>query len=404
MAEMAGRGWIPLRGAGVTLARMNDSDLLIVGGGLVGAAQALALKDTGARIRVLERAVPDFNAPGWDSRIYAISPASRQLLTEAGAWARLPSGRAQAVAAMRVAGDRPGHALRLDALEAGLDALAWIVEARALQQALWDEIAACPNIEIITEATPRDYDAAARSIALEDGRVFSAGLIVGADGAASWLRTQAGIAPKSFAYQQFGVVANFECSAPHLGVASQWFKPDGSILAWLPLPGQRMSMVWSCAAALKDELLACSAEELAARVRAAGDGRLGDLSCITSAQAFPLRLNLLPQWTRAGLALVGDAAHTIHPLAGQGVNLGFGDVRQLAGTLRAQPCANWGDPALLRSYERARREPVYRMQGVCHALQQVFNHPLLGFLRNQGLALTDQLPWLKRQLIRQAIS
>ncbi|MDR3413298.1 MAG: UbiH/UbiF family hydroxylase [Formivibrio sp.] len=384
-----------------------DADVLIVGGGLVGAALALALKDTPLSVLLLEGREPVFDWPAesWDSRIYAISGSSRKLLEQTGAWAQLDKARQQAVQAMRIFGDN-GPELRFDAPEAGLDRLATILESRELQQALWQALRSCPNATLLAPAEPvrLAVDADAATLTLADGRSLSARLLVGADGAQSWVRQQLAIEPKIHDYRQFGVVANFGIEKPHHGTAFQWFSPDG-VLAWLPLPAGRMSMVWSCSAALKDELLALDAGQLATRVAAAGNGRLGVLQTITPAAAFPLRLNHVPQLVAPHVALVGDAAHTVHPLAGQGVNLGFGDVVELAGILSAESSARCGDLDVLRRYERARREPVYRMQGVCHGLQLLFNnhHPLLKVVRNLGLGLTNQSEWLKRQLIRQAL-
>lgn len=383
-----------------------DADVLIVGGGLVGAALALALKDTSLSVLLLDARAPHFDWPAesWDSRVYAISGASRRLLEQVGAWPGMPAERLQSVQTMRILGDS-GSALRFDALEAGLTELATILESRELQKALWQAVQACPNVRILAPAEPAHLavDVEAATLVLADGRSVCARLVVGADGAQSWIRSQLGMAPQVHDYHQFGVVANFITEKPHLGTAWQWFREDG-VLAWLPLAGQRMSMVWSCPQALRDELLALDGAQLAQRVAQAGGNRLGHLETITPAAAFPLRLNRLSTIVSPRVALIGDAAHTVHPLAGQGVNLGFGDVAELAGILSAEAVQRCGDLSVLRRYARARREPVMMMQGVCHGLQQLFNNtnPVLKTLRNMGLGVTNQSEWLKRQLIRQA--
>ncbi|MGL4995013.1 MAG: FAD-dependent monooxygenase, partial [Deefgea sp.] len=191
---------------------------------------------------------------------------------------------------------------------------------------------------------------------------------------------------------------------PHYGAAQQWFKTDG-ILAWLPLPQQQMSMVWSCDEVLKDELLNLSPELLAAKVAAAGGNALGELKLVTAPAAFPLKLTQIDTCVKARMALVGDAAHTVHPLAGQGVNLGFGDVAELAQLLSQTHPERIGDLLVLRRYERARRESVLLMQTVCDGLQKLFNNQnsIFKSLRNIGLGFTDSLPWIKRQLIRHAM-
>jgi len=381
-----------------------DADVVIVGGGLVGAALALALNGTALTVLLLDAHEPHFDWPAdsWDSRIYAITGTNRRLLERIGGWPEQPD-RLQSVQTMRIFGDA-GAELRFDALEAGLEELATILEGRALQNALWQALSKCANVQILAPAQPASLAVGddAATLTLTDGRKLSARLVVGADGSQSWVRGQLNIEPKVHDYQQFGVVANFLAENPHQATAFQWFR-DKDVMAWLPLPDQRLSMVWSCSPSLKDELLALDAVQLASHVEAAGGGHLGKLQLITPAAAFPLRLCQLPRLVTSRVALVGDAAHTVHPLAGQGVNLGFGDVVELAGILSAEP-ERCGEYFCLRRYERARREPVWLMQETCHGLQRLFNNvnPILKPLRNLGLGLTNQSNWLKRQLIRQA--
>jgi 2-octaprenylphenol hydroxylase len=385
-----------------------DADLVIVGGGLVGAALALALKNTTLDIVLLEGREPKLDWPlaSWDQRVYAISRASRRLLSTIGAWQRVRSERLAPISAMKIFGDEPNSRLEFAALEAGVDELAFIVENRELQRALWLALAECSNVRVLTgvSATQLQIDADGAQLTLSDDKILSAKLIIGADGANSWVRQQLAMPASAKSYEQYGVVANFACSKPHYGVAQQWFTPDG-VLAWLPLPNQQMSMVWSCQQDLRDELLALSADELATRVALAGQSRLGQLSLVTPPAAFPLTLTHVPEIARARVALVGDAAHTVHPLAGQGVNLGFGDVAELAKVLASVHPERIGDALVLRRYERARRESVLLMQSVCDGLQSLFNnhHPILKSLRNIGLTMTDSMPWIKRQLIRHAM-
>lgn len=385
-----------------------DADLIIVGGGLVGAALALALKNTSLSIILLEGREPalDFDLASWDQRVYAISRASRKLLTQIGAWERVRAERLSPITSMKIRGDAPNAKLEFNALESGVDELAYIVENRELQRALWLALADSANVQIITPAEPEsltiDHDAA--TLTLSNQRELRARLVIGADGANSWVRRQMQIEAHSKPYAQFGVVANFACEKPHYGAAQQWFKTD-AILAWLPLPQQQMSMVWSCDESQKDELLGLSPELLAAKVAQAGGKALGELKLVTPPAAFPLKLTQIETCVKARLALVGDAAHTVHPLAGQGVNLGFGDVAELANLLTNTHPERIGDLLVLRRYERARRESVLLMQTVCDGLQQLFNNqnPILKSLRNFGLGFTDALPWIKRQLIRHAM-
>jgi ubiquinone biosynthesis UbiH/UbiF/VisC/COQ6 family hydroxylase len=220
------------------------------------------------------------------------------------------------------------------------------------------------------------------------------------------VRARAGITVQASDYRQLGVVANFDSEKPHDGVAFQWFRRDG-VLALLPLPGNRTSMVWSIAEERGRRLLGLAHAELAAEVETATGGALGALRVITPAAGFPLKLQSVTQFTRPRLALVGDAAHNVHPLAGQGVNLGFRDARALAGVLKERgPQGDCGDYALLRRYERARREDVLAMQVATDGLQKLFNNDavLLARMRNLGLSLVDRQPWLKSFLVHHAVA
>jgi ubiquinone biosynthesis UbiH/UbiF/VisC/COQ6 family hydroxylase len=202
-----------------------------------------------------------------------------------------------------------------------------------------------------------------------------------------------------------GLVANFECTRPHHGTARQWFRDDG-VLAWLPLPGNRISMVWSTPDDHAKELLALPADELCARVSAAGGHELGKLKLLSPAAAFPLRLMRVPRTIAPRLALIGDAAHGIHPLSGHGINLGYQDAKVLADLLTS--ASEWqdiGDERLLRRYQRARREETLLMQTTTHTLRRLFRENLPGLkqLRNIGMNLTNALPVLKNQLVRYAL-
>ncbi len=396
--------------------------VVIVGAGLVGAAAALALGRQGLTVALVERQPPDTTFHGfqpvesrtplvgqvpdetWDTRIYAISPASQRFLERLGAWQRMDAGRIQPVFRMDVAGDRFG-AIRLDAYEAGVSHLAAIVEAGRLQHALWQALQADGNVAL---HCPADIDSIQwgephTQLSLADGSTLEAELVVGADGAASRIREWAGLGSTLTPYGQSGVVANFACGMPHRGTAFQWFF-DGDILAWLPLPGNRLSMVWSTQTAHADELVALDAAALAGTVRAAGHDRLGELQLLTPAAAFPLRLIRVDSVVAPGMALIGDAAHGVHPLAGQGVNLGFGDAEALVDMLAQHRQARCGDVRVLQAYARQRAEPVQRMQALTHGLHHLFSDERAAWLRNAGMKVADRLPPLKAALVREAMS
>ncbi len=393
-------------------------DVVIVGGGLVGASLAAAMKDSGLSLALVDAGVPAVLADPvshWDSRIYAISPGSRRFLERSGAWSQLDANRIARVEEMRVFGDsgpsaqlRTGAKLEFSAYQMGVAELACIVENRALQHALWQVLQQQDELDLINPArcSSLSFTAEAAELTLEDGRCLSAKLIVGADGRDSWVRNQAGISAAPVDYRQYGVVANFSCELPHRGIAHQWFQPDG-ILALLPLPGNRVSMVWSISPDKAQALLALSPEELCSQVAGAARYTLGELQPITPPAAFPLRMLTLPRISAQRVALIGDAAHNMHPLAGQGVNTGFRDARQLAHLLTDRgACQDCGDAQLLRRYERKRKEDIYTMQSTTYALKNLFcnDDPLLRKLRNVGLNVTDYLVPLKKMLMQHALN
>ena len=379
--------------------------VIVVGAGLVGAAAALALGRQGLRVALVERQPPQSPPDQWDTRIYAISPASQRFLERIGAWQRMDAGRVQPVFRMDVSGDT-GGAVRLDAYQAGVSHLAAILESGRLQHALWQAIEADGNVALYCPAAIEslDRDETFSRLKLADGRVLEAELIVGADGAASRIREWAGIASTLIPYGQSGVVANFECEQPHRGTALQWFF-DSDILAWLPLAGgNRLSMVWSTQTAHADELVALNAAVLAEKVQAAGHDRLGALRLLTPAAAFPLRLIRVESAVAPGVALIGDAAHGVHPLAGQGVNLGFGDAEALVEVLVQHRRVFLGDLRVLQRYARMRAEPVQRMQALTHGLHHLFGDSRAAWMRNVGMQVVDHLPPLKAALVREAMS
>ncbi len=382
-----------------------DFDVVIVGGGLAGLSLAVALKRSRLSIGLVEARSP-IQPEGWDARIYAVSPANARFLDEIGAWAHLDQGRVQPVRTMEVYGDAGGR-LDFSAYDAGVGELAWILEASLMQRELWETAKRQGNVTLLCPGVPRRLTFAddAATLTLADGRELRSRLVVAADGADSWTREAAGIEVTFKPYEQHGVVANFATGKPLREVACQWFRDDG-VLAYLPLPGNLISIVWSTPAEHAAELLALPPDVFCDRVADAGGRRLGTLSLVTPPAGFPLRLMRAPRTVAPRLALIGDAAHAIHPLSGHGINLGFQDARVLAEVLLDRPDhVDCGDVAWLRRYERARKEEVVALQSVTDGLQRLFALPGQPFssLRNIGLNFTHRLPVVKDLLVRYAM-
>ena len=381
-----------------------DFDVIIVGGGLAGASLAAALAQGGHRLALIERKAPAAPGAEWDSRVYTLTPASIAFLESIGAWSRIDAERVTPIYDMRVFGDDGRSRLDFSAYESGALQLAATVESSRLHHALWQGFEGQRNLSLLCPAVPSELRRAANrvEIGLEDGKVVTAKLAVGADGAESWARRAAGIEARSGSYAQLGVVANFACARAHRNIAYQWFRSDG-VLAYLPLPDRRVSIVWSAPETHARDLLALAPAAFCARVSKAGDEALGALEPLTPPAVFPLSRMFADRMAQGRIALIGDAAHVLHPLAGQGVNLGLGDAHSLAELLRGASDA--GDRLLLRRYERARAEDILALRWVTDGLFRLFdaNHRVAARIRNFGLNLTNSTTVVKTLLARRAM-
>lgn len=383
-------------------------DIVIGGGGPVGAAAALALHRQDFKVALVERgaAPPPYNPADYDLRVYAMARHSARFLERLGTWPSIAERRVSPYRAMRVWEREPARALRFDAADSGGAELGWIVEHGLLVDALWAgldgvrryEGAQIEQLQLSEEGT---------RLRLHDGRVLQARLVVAADGADSQLRAMAGIDTVGWDYSQRAIVCHVQTERPHRGTAWQRFLASGP-LAFLPLTDGRCSIVWSAEQALAQELLALDDAAFLSRLGEASEQALGAIRAGTRRLSFPLRLLHAQDYARVGLVLVGDAAHTVHPLAGQGVNLGLADAEQLAATLAEARGArrDWWSLRNLQRYTRARKAANLEMLALTDGLYRAFRLHLPGVKAALGLGMeaVDKLGPLKGWLSRQATS
>jgi 2-octaprenylphenol hydroxylase len=394
---------------------IRKHDICIVGNGAVGKAAALGLAQAGLDVALLmpgsaRPAASQVASDAWDVRVYALNQVARDLLTSIRVWDALDASRVSAVDAMKVEGDGGEQAGKLlfDAYSARVGALAWIVEDNNLNHALDAALKFASKIQITPgTATALDIQADHAVVTLDNGDVIQASLVVGADGGQSWVRGQCDIDISYRSYAQRAIVANFHSEKPHHGVAYQWFTQDQGIVALLPLPQQQVSLVWSAPEPFAATLLDEPADKLAHRLSTWAQPALGELKPLQpeTVRAFPLSLIRPHAITAPRVALVGDAAHVVHPLAGQGMNLGFADVTALLRVLNErEQDRDCGDARVLGRYARTRKEDVLLMQLTTDSLARLFGADLqpLRLARNIGMNLVDRLPGLKRRLMAHA--
>ncbi|MBU8539452.1 UbiH/UbiF/VisC/COQ6 family ubiquinone biosynthesis hydroxylase [Falsiroseomonas tokyonensis] len=400
--------------------------ICIVGAGPVGATLAATLAAAGIPTAVLDRApLPPMELPDFDGRAYAIALTSQRLLAAAGIWDRLPD-TPQAIHHIRVADGRPGHPpspLQLDfrSAEVGPDPFGWMVEARALRVALNARLPHLPNLRVFAPAeaaVERGPEGARIRITSgpEAGTMLTARLVVAAEGRNSALRQQAGIGVTRYDYGQTGMVGAFAHERPHDGTALEMFLPNGPF-AQLPLAGpggfgsaempHASAFVWSDRRDLAQRFLAMDdaafGRELTRRL---GD-HLGKIRPIGRRWSYPLTALWAQRQVDTRLALVGDAAHGIHPIAGQGLNLGFRDVAALAEEIITAVAAGEdpGSQAVLRRYDRRARPDAAIMLGATHVLEKLFGNDFgpVRLARRLGIAAVDRMPRLKRAFAQRAM-
>ena len=404
----------------------SNFDIAFIGTGAVGIAGALAMARLGYRVALVGPHAPKapdslHNSNPWDTRVYALAPSTQQFLTRLGVWASLDRQRIAPIHDIHVWQGASSQRLAFESAQVAQDRLATIVEHKHLMGALEDALRFVNVEQFRARASGLQSDVTGAQLTLETGLIINAQLVVAADGVDSMVRQWAGIEAKRKDYPQRAVVANFACELAHNGTAFQWFLDEG-VLALLPLPSlfidgktvHFVSMVWSAPTDLAQELGALDPQQLSQRVEHASLAQLGRLTSSQAARVVTIQHLLADHLVKGRVALAGDAAHSIHPMAGHGLNLGFGDVEYLSDVLGGQigikkntPVTRQTDPGsamLLRRYERARREPIAVMQGVTDGLFRLFyDAPKpVKLLRDIGWRLLGRSNELRKQLIARA--
>lgn len=389
---------------------MNNSsyDIAVIGAGMVGATLASLLSRCGFSVALVEAAEPrpfDDNAEV-GLRVSAISPGSASILEQAGAWKLISAGRHRAYRRMQVEDGIETEPLLFDAPAFNLERLGTIVENDLLQWSLWQVVSSTGLVDIFCpdQLQAIDSGGALNRVLLKSGKTLGATLVVGTDGAASGVRRAMGIRQQHFSYNQHGLVAVVGKQQANPGIAWQRFLPGGP-LAFLPLPDGRSSIVWTRPSLEARQLMALDDEAFMAQLNTASSGWLGAVEACGPRAIFPLSMRLSESYTARRVILAGDAAHVVHPLAGQGVNLGFADVAALLEKLLSVRLAGGdiGAGSVLRDYDRQRRSESETMAFGMHAIRSLFAIEGLSPVRRAGLALVKRSWFVKDQFIKRAV-
>ncbi|NRF64118.1 FAD-dependent 2-octaprenylphenol hydroxylase [Vibrio coralliilyticus] len=389
---------------------MQSVDIAIVGGGMVGLALAAAFKDTDLRIAVIESRVPDSELADLpDVRVSALSRSSENILRNLGAWNGIVERRAAPYSAMEVWEQDSFARIEFDAQKLAQPDLGHIVENRVIQLSLLEQVKKQSNVSLFMPAQCSSMAVGGSEawLTLDNGHALTAKLVVGADGANSWVRKQQDIPLTHWDYGHSAVVANIWTAETHDRVARQIFTPQGP-LAFLPMGESHMSsIVWSTEPNRAESLVAMSDEEFNKSLTAEFDARLGLCEVVGQRFAFPLKMRYARDFAVERVALVGDAAHTIHPLAGQGVNLGLLDAASLAQEVMTlwRKGEDIGTKRNLRSYERWRKSEAAKMIAAMQGFKDLFagDNPAKKLARGIGMALVGQLPGAKDEIMKRAL-
>ena len=386
----------------------QEVDIIVVGAGLVGLSATLACLQQGKRVVLINAKKPKVEkSETWDSRIYALTPATENWLKELGVWQHVDKARVNNIHAMHLWSDAAESPLILADSDANLLKLGVIAENCNLMHALRAKLDAASGL-VVKTASCKSIENTSQHICLtlDDGTQICAKLLVAADGAHSFVRQQLNIATKLKAFNQTAIVANFLAEKPHQDIARQWFASHET-LALLPLPERYVSIVWSLSTKKASELLTLTAVQLAKRVQAASKEVFGELKLVGEVLSFELSQATATQLIAERVVLIGDAAHQIHPMAGQGVNLGFRDVIEVQKLLtKAHALQDIGEFAFLRHYERARKADIACMNGLSSGLDGLFANEqgVVKKLTNFGMQQLNKQSLIKRILIKQAVA
>ncbi len=389
---------------------MQSVDIAIIGGGMVGLSLAAALKDSELRIAVIEAHEPDEvlnELP--DTRVSALSRASENILRNLGAWQGIEQRRAAPYQTMEVWEQDSFARIEFNANHLLQQDLGHIVENRVIQLALLEQVKQQSNVTLYMSDQCQNMVMGESEawLTLQSGKSLTAKLVVGADGANSWLRQQQDIPLTHWDYGHSALVANIKTTEPHNGVARQIFTPRGP-LAFLPLSDPHMSsIVWSTDSNRADALAKMSAEAFAKNLTVEFDNKLGLCELVGERAAFPLKMRYARDFVTERVALVGDAAHTIHPLAGQGVNLGLLDAASLAEEVLMlwHEGQDIGSKRNLRNYERWRKAEAAKMIAAIQGFKDLFSgsNPAKKLIRGIGMKLAGQLPGAKDEIMKRAL-
>jgi 2-polyprenylphenol 6-hydroxylase len=427
---------------------ISSYDIVIVGAGITGAAMALSLADSGLRLALIDRQpvtgqltateltateltatkLTDSQVPGaqtsspaiasgahdFDPRVSAITAASRQLFESLALWPAITAQRVSAYTGMHVREADGTGSIDFAAADIHARELGHIIENRVMINAMHDQLAQQADLDLLAPARllACEQTHSAALLTLEDGRQISAALVIAADGANSALREMAGFRTREWDYEHHALVASICTEQPHGQIARQIFMDEG-VLAFLPLnaqgddAGHYCSIVWSVVPQRAQALMTLSDEEFCRQLGLASQHWLGAVGQCSQRSAFPLRQRHATDYFKERVVLIGDAAHSIHPLAGQGANLGLSDVRVLSQELRAgvQARRSLDDPLVLARYQRRRKGENLAMMALMEGFKRLYGpQPLaVRWLRNTGMRLVDHWPLLKNQLVREAM-